>query len=41
MNPEAESTGVYEVKARDAKGALMEIYVDSKTGAILKSKVED
>lgn len=33
--------GSYEVKARDTKGALMEIYVDAKTGEILKSKYED
>lgn len=33
--------GAYEVKARDAKGALMEIYVDAKTGEILKSEYED
>lgn len=33
--------GSYEVKARDAKGVLMEIYVDAKTGEILKSKYDD
>ncbi len=33
--------GIYEVKARDAKGVLMELYVDATTGKTLKSKREN
>jgi uncharacterized membrane protein YkoI len=33
--------GVYEVKTRDAEGRLMELYLDAKTGEVLKSEYED
>ncbi len=33
--------GAYEVKARNAEGALMELYIDPKTGQVLKSELED
>ncbi len=33
--------GAYEVKARNAEGALMELYVDPRTGQVLKSEHED
>ena len=33
--------GALEVKARNAEGALMELYIDPRTGRLLKSEYED
>ena len=35
---ERKSDKLYEVKARDAQGRWMELYVDARTGEILKSE---
>lgn len=38
---ERKNDKLYEVKARDPKGQRMELYVDARTGEILKHERED
>jgi hypothetical protein len=38
---EKKSDKLYEVKARNSNGEWVELYVDSRSGEILRSKVKD
>ena len=38
---EKKSDKLFEVKARDANGDWVELYVDSRSGEILRSKLDD